>query len=72
MFNRLVKGQLETFNVQENLHRFNCDEYATKYLVGCYNPEFKIRICRPKEIPILGKRSIEVSRRNAKKGEDVF
>ena len=62
MFNRSIEGRLSTFDVDGNLRRFNWDEYLTKYLVGCYNPEFKIYMRFPKEIPLWSEYSVNYLR----------
>ena len=51
MFDRESNYLSENFDVNKNLPRFENDVYATKYLVGCYNPEFKIRVTFLKNVP---------------------
>ena len=51
MFDRNIEGRLAEFDVVGNLHRFNGDSYATTYLVGCFNPEFEIKMTFPKDYP---------------------
>jgi len=38
-------------NWRDELHRFDGDEYAAKYLAGVYNPEFRVHIANLKTAP---------------------
>ena len=72
MFDRTLPGRLDDSKIKPNLHRFNNDEYATKYLVQCYNPEFKIKVVFPKSITEYGEYAVGASRRSFTTKEAVF
>ena len=72
MFNRSQSGYLEKLNIEENLHRFEEDVYATTYLVGCFNPEFKVRVSAPRESPVLASSGVISTEVKQYFNEEVF
>ena len=60
MFNRKIEGYHDNKQIStDDLIRFNNDDYAAKYLIPCYNPEFKVRVTFLKTIPIIRNYSLE-------------
>ena len=74
LFDRTLPGRLDDSKILKNLHRFNDDEYATKYLVQCFNPEFRIIMVMEKDFPDFNLHGcmIEPRYRVGKTIEEVF
>jgi hypothetical protein len=51
MFDRNSKKFTDTRDWCNELPRFDEDEFLAKYLTDVFNPEFKIRIAHPKDVP---------------------
>jgi hypothetical protein len=50
MFNRSEIGSSDCRQLSEvDLIRFKNDEYVTRYLIGCYNPEYNVIVRQPKK-----------------------
>ena len=53
MFDRTETKFTDNNNWHEELHRFNNDKYYAKYCASLYNPEFRMRITRNIDYPIM-------------------
>jgi len=53
MFNRLENRFTDNNNWREHLPRFSNDEYLARYCSLVYNPEFRVRITRNLDYPIM-------------------
>ena len=63
MFDRSAHGRLDDVDIAEDLHRFAQDPYLTKYLCRCFNPEFKVLVAHPKDLPVFEGQSGGISLR---------
>ena len=74
MFDRNARKFTSSRDWRKDLPRFNDDEFAAMYLAGVYNPEFKIRVAKPKSTPRLSATGIcfRFGGRRFNKAEDVY
>jgi hypothetical protein len=64
VFNRNDSGFLDTVDIPVNLLRFNNDPYLTRYLAGCFNPEFHLRVEKPRDSVSLSLTGIGIRKKN--------